>query len=163
MPWIHNDIIYIHHIRHTSQRQGLVSLNSKTNVFYIQICHSLSSWSWAILWEYGYLTYRLCACVCVRAHVCLQVLSLMLVRVWLFIKECICTEPCMRVSLWAVSNCTHTKNADAFWSQNGAIKYPQRGVNHAMSTRIYPDLNGLAQKKKMWGEDLSILHYHGWI
>lgn len=102
IPWIHNDIIYIHHIRHTTQRHGLISLNSENNVLHIQICRSLSSRSRAILWEHDiqimcicmsmptsailplctYCDYMLIyerVCECGATHVCLFLCGLSLI------------------------------------------------------------------------------------
>lgn len=100
IPWIHNDIIYIHHIRDTSKRQGVISLSSENHVYYIQICHSPSSRSWAMLWEPSYLTYRLRTSL--HASVYMLSRSALHISMSLFIKDSTIIDACNCVKKTAI-------------------------------------------------------------
>lgn len=96
----------------------MISLSSENHVYYIQICHSPSSRSWAMLSEPSYLTYRLRTSL--HASVYMLSRSALHISMSLFIKDSTIIDAC---------NCVkknRDKIANALWSQNGAIKYPWR-------------------------------------
>lgn len=156
--WIHNDVVHIHHTRHTSETLVLISLNSWNNVFkYISksISHlpSLKPCGSSVMTYVDHLHVCVCRCFCqcTPAYACTLSIT------------CVCMEPCRRICefiLLLVSNCQNKMHSQARMEQLHAQRWSELCSVIKNKLPRWTWQFGSRRKKKGEKTHLSIFHWY---